>query len=259
MNRLIAVLTLLVLVTSACAAPAATPAPAPAATSAPAAPAAPAPTDVPPTQGLPELRPPVSGGLLNPPTPTPTEPGTRPDTANLNNWQVYHDANLGLTFKYPLDWRPTVRWYFPGTIGIVERIEVNPLEQSAGNGSQILVDIRTSRGDLLSWLKGQLSTGSLMIGQADLEGSVDSYNARLGDQPAVFVYAPEHGSGTSNMAQVHAGDDQYFYQFTYIGGSPDNASYRAIYLQLLGTVSLTGTTTSGLMLPTTAFTIGVTP
>ena len=253
MNRLIAVLTLLVLVTSACA-PTATPAPAPAAPAAPAATAAPQ-----PTQGLPELRPPVSGGLLNPPTPVPTAPGTRPDTANLNDWQVYRDANLGLTFKYPLDWRPTVRWYFPGTIGIVERIEVNPLDQSAGNGSQILIDIRTSRGDLLSWLKGQLSTGSLMIGQADLEGSVDSYNARLGDQPAVFVYAPEHGSGTSNMAQVHAGDDQYFYQFTYIGGSPDNLSNRAIYLQLLGTVSLTGTTPSGLMLPTTAFTPGVTP
>jgi len=270
MNRLIAVLTLLVLVTSACAAPAATPAPAPAATSAPAAPqptaaplpaapAAPAPTAVPPTQGLPELRPPVSGGLLNPPTPTPTEPGTRPDTANLNNWQVYHDANLGLTFKYPLDWRPTVRWYFPGTIGIVERIEVNSLDQSAGNGSQILIDIRTSRGDLLSWLKGQLSTGGLMIGPAEIEGNVDSYNAQLGGYPAVFVYAPGQGSGTSNMAQVHAGDDQYFYQFTYIGGIPDNASYRAIYVQLLGTVSLTGTTPSGLMLPTTAFTTGVGP
>ena len=259
------------LIVSACA-PAATPAAAPAAaTSAPAAPKPtaapfqPPPAAAPPTaapqatQGLPELRPPVSGGLLNPPTLAPTEPGTQPDTANLNNWQVYHDANLGLTFKYPPAWRPTVRWYFPGTIGIVERIEVNPLDQSSGNGSQILIDIRTSRGDLLSWLKGQLPTGGLIIGQADIEGSVDSYNARLGDQPAVFVYAPERGSGTSSMAQVHVGDDQYFYQFTYIGDIPDNVGNRAIYLQLLGTVTLTRTTTSGFKLPTTAFTTGITP
>ena len=259
------------LIVSACA-PAATPAAAPAAaTSAPAAPKPtaapfqPPPAAAPPTaapqatQGLPELRPPVSGGLLNPPTLAPTEPGTQPDTANLNNWQVYHDANLGLTFKYPPAWRPTVRWYFPGTIGIVERIEVNPLDQSTGNSSQILIDVRVSRGDLLSWLQGQLPTGGLMIGQADIEGNVDSYNARVGDSPAIFVYAPEHGSGTSNMAQVHAGDGQYFYQFTYIGGSPDNASYRAIYLQLLGLVTLTRTASSGLTLPTTAFTTGVGP
>ncbi len=272
MNRQIAAFILLMFIASACAAPA-TPAPAPAAqpTSAPAAPkpttapfqpppaAAPSTAAPQATQGLPELRPPISGGLLNPPTLAPTEPGTQPDTANLNDWQVYRDASLGLTFKYPPDWRPTVRWYFPGTIGIVERIEVNPLDQSTGNGSQILIDIRTSRGDLLSWLKGQLPTGGLMIGPADIESNIDNYNARLGDQPAVFVYAPEHGSGTSNMAQVYAGDDQYFYQFTYIGGIPDNASNRAIYLQLLGTVSLARTATSGLTLPTTAFTTGVTP
>ena len=272
-SRLVFIVVLM-LIAAACS-PAATPAPAPvAATSAPAAPAAPKPTTAPfqpppaaapptaapqATQGLPELRPPVSGGLLNPPTPIPTTPGTQPDTANLNNWQVYHDANLGLTFKYPPDWRPTARWYFPGTIGIVERVEVNPLDQSTGNSSQILIDVRTSRGDLLSWLKGQLPTGSLMIGQADMEGNVDSYNAQLSSYPAVFVYAPEHGSGTSNMAQIHAGDDQYFYQFTYIGGIPDNVSQRAIYLQLLGTVSLTRSVTSGLTLPTTAFTTGVTP
>ncbi|HEY4722842.1 MAG TPA: hypothetical protein VII92_13395 [Anaerolineae bacterium] len=194
---------------------------------------------------------------MNPPTPAPTEPGTRPDTANLNDWQIYRDANLGLTFKYPRDWQLAVRWYFPGAIGIVERIEVTQLDQSAGNSSQILIDIRLSRGDLLSWLKGQLPTGGVMIGRSELEGSIESYNARLGDYPAVFVYAPEQGSGTPNMAQVHVSDDRYFYQFTYIGDIPDSLSNRAIYLQLLGTVSLTGTITSGLTLPTTAFTIGV--
>jgi len=76
MNRLIAVLTLLVLVTSACAA---LPLRLHRSSShlGPGCACCPAYCYPQPTQGLPELRPPVSGGLLNPPTPTPTEPGTR--------------------------------------------------------------------------------------------------------------------------------------------------------------------------------------
>jgi hypothetical protein len=93
MKRQVAAFMLLMLIASACASPAPAPVPqqpaAPQPTKAPLQPTAAAalPTALPSaTQGLPELRPPVSGGLLNPPTLAPTEPGTRPNTATDRVW-----------------------------------------------------------------------------------------------------------------------------------------------------------------------------
>jgi hypothetical protein len=56
---------------------------------------------------------------------------------------------------------------------------------------------------------------------------------------------------------LHTGDNQYFYQVTYLGSAPDNLDYRAAFLHLLNTLTLTGTTASGVTLPTTTFTNGV--
>src|SRR5512143_2486934 len=131
MNRSLALLIVVLLLLAACApaAPAPTQAPAVQPTSAPAqaAPAAqPTLGAVIPTQapaqaipstpaplatGLPELKPPVSGGVLNPPTIIPTQPGNtsvtsgQPPTAT---WSLYRDPVLGLTFQYPRSWQTAI-------------------------------------------------------------------------------------------------------------------------------------------------------
>jgi hypothetical protein len=46
---------------------------------------------------------------------------------------------------------------------------------------------------------------------------------------------------------------------TYLGNTPDNPDNRAAFLHLLNTLTLTGTTSSGVTLPTTAFSNGVDP
>src|SRR5512145_2865969 len=119
MHRSLIVVLIVVLLLAACA-PAATPTSAPAQPAAPAqptrapeptkaaepthAPAAAAPigTQV-PTSAPAEVRPPASGGVLNPPTLSPTAIGSR---ANVNNngWITYRDKVYGLAFQYPPDW-----------------------------------------------------------------------------------------------------------------------------------------------------------
>jgi hypothetical protein len=74
----------------------------------------------------------------------------------------------------------------------------------------------------------------------------------------VFIYAPAHGK-LADVAELHAGDKQYFYQVTYLGNTPDNPDNRAAYLHLLNTLTLTGTTSSGVTLPATTFINGVDP
>ena len=57
---------------------------------------------------------------------------------------------------------------------------------------------------------------------------------------------------------LHTGDNQYFYQVTYLGSTPDNLDNRAAFLHLLNTLTLTGTTSSGVTLPTnTTFINGI--
>jgi hypothetical protein len=265
MNRSLAVLIVFALILAACATSAPTAAPAPqqpqqppamAQPTQPSQPAAPAPLPtMKATGGLPELRPPRSGGQLNPPTLAPTT-SSRP-IAGAANWQTYRDNSLGLSFQYPPDWRQSITT--SATRGILQRIEVTHLNQPAGNNAEVLIDIRKSQGDLLTWLKQELPTGR-MFDAAYIEGGlngVKSYNARIAGMPAIFIYAPEHGSGTPAMAALFVVDNQSIYQFTYSGDIPDNLTNRAIYWQLLNTVAFTRTVTPGLTLLKTSFTTGV--
>jgi hypothetical protein len=100
----------------------------------------------------------------------------------------------------------------------------------------------------------------LLIDPKALESadSARSYNARAGNSPAVFIYAPAHGQ-LAAVAELHTGDRQYFYQVTYLGGTPDNLDDRAAFLHLLNTLTLTGTTSSGVTLPATTFSNGIDP
>lgn len=235
------------------------PAPAPQATSGPALPsmpAAPAPT-LAPTKGQPGLRPPGSGGVLPIPTletlPTPI---VNVPNADNTGWIAYRDQNTGLAFQYPPDWQ--FKTEQRASTGILLRLSISRLNQSAGNNAQILVDVRRGSGDLLKWVKGELPLGSLMIDDKTIEGGaarLTDYNARLAGLPAVFLFAPKHGTGTPDMAEVHVAAAGYFYQFTYFGDIPDNKDNRAVYLQLLATVTVSGTTTASLALPQTAFVI----
>jgi hypothetical protein len=62
------------------------------------------------------------------------------------------------------------------------------------------------------------------------------------------------------VAELHTGDNQYFYQVTYLGNTPDNLDNRAAYLHVLNTLTLTGTTSSSVTLPlTTTFISGIDP
>jgi hypothetical protein len=281
MKRPLVLLLFVSLLLAACA-----PAASPAATSAPAAPvvvtkevqSAPAaqPTQVPalPTQasaaaiqptvaplatGLPEFRAPQSGGVLNPPTLVPTVAGNTSvmsGQAQPQVWVDYRDKVTGLAFQHPRDWPLTVSRNNKGT---VESIVVARANQPITNSVTILIDVRKKQGDLLTWLGQQLPTGLLLIDAKALEGGVNSYkayNARVGNNQAVFLYAPAHNK-ISDAATVQLADNQYLYQITYLGSSPDSLDDRATFLRVLNTLTLSGTTQAGVTLPQTTFTNGI--
>jgi hypothetical protein len=282
MKRSIVLLSVVLWLLAACAAPAATPAmPAPAAqpTSAPAA-AQPAPAQ--PTQplafptqaaapaiqptvnplatALPEFKPPQSGGALNPPTAIPTLPGNSLVTSGQQPpaWSTYRDQVSGLTFQYPRDWQTASDR--SGKDTVVSIVVARPA-QLITNTVSIVIDVRKKQGDLLTWLGQQLPTGLLLIDAKALENadSAKSYNARVGNNQAVFLYAPVHGK-LADVAELHTDDNQYFYQITYLSGTPDNLNDRVAFLHLINTLTLTGTTSSGVTLPTTTtFTSGIDP
>ncbi len=280
MNRSLALLIVVLLLLAACApaAPAPTQAPAVQPTSAPAqaAPAArptvemviptqaPAPaiqpTPAPLATGLPELKPPVSGGVLNPPTIIPTQPGNTSVTSGqppTSTWNLYRDPVLGLTFQYPRSWQTAIGRNSKDALASI--VVARPL-QTITNTTSIVIDVRKKQGDLLTWLSQQLPGGLLLIDAKALEGATGykAYNARIGNNQAVFLYAPAHGT-IADVAELHTSDNQYFYQVTYLGSAPDNPDGRAAFLQLLNTLTLTGTTSSGVTLPTTTFTNGIDP
>lgn len=221
---------------------------APEPTSAPAA----APTDISPTQPGAELRPPVSGGGLTSPTLVPTPIGLRTN-ANSTRWLAYRDATYGFAFQYPPDWT-----FGPPTNApkdVLLRLSVARLNQSRGNNAEIVIDVRKSTGDLLKWLQAELPQGTLQIEARAIEGGLNkltAYNAKLSGAAAVWVFAPTH-STIASVAELHVADQQYFYQITYLGDIPDNKDTRTVYLQLLSTLTLSGTTTASLALPTTTF------
>jgi len=275
MKRSLILFIAVLLLLAACA-----PAASPAATSAPAAqaPAAPAakPTGAPalPTQapaqasqptvaplatGLPEFKAPQSGGVLNPPTLIPTVAGNTSVTSGQTQPQVwidYHDKVTGLAFQHPRDWPLTVSRNNKET---VESIIVARANQPITNSVSILIDVRKKQGDLLTWIGQQLPIGLLLIDGKALESgtaSYKNYNARVGNNQAVFLYAPAHNK-ISDTAALHIADNQYFYQITYLGGAPDNLADRATFLHLLNTLTLTGTAVSGVTLPQTIFTNGI--
>ena len=273
MRRSLILFIAMLMLLAACA-PAATPA----ATSAPAAPAAPAaqPTSAPafPTQApaaaiqptvaplataLPKLNAPSSGGVLNPPTLIPTTVGNTSVTsgqAQPQDWINYRDTVTGLAFQHPRDWPITLSRNNKGT---VESIVVARANQPVTSSVSILIDVRKKQGDLLPWLGKQLPTGSLLIDAKALEGGTNSYkayNARAGNNQAVFIYAPAHDK-TADAAELHLADNQYFYQITYLGGSPASLDNRATFLRLLNTLTVSGTASSGVTLPQTAFTNGI--
>ncbi len=281
MKRLLASLIVVLLLLAACAAPAASPTQAPAAqpTSAPAA-AQPAPAQ--PTQpvlptlaaapaaqptvnplatALPEFRPPQSGGALNLPTAIPTVPGnsvTSGQQPPTSAWNTYREQTTGLMFQYPREWQTAIG---RNHNGIVVSIVMARPAQIITNTVSIVIDVRKKQGDLLTWLGQQLPTGLLLIDAKALEypDSAKSYNARVGNNQAVFLYAPAHGK-FADVAELHTADNQYFYQVTYLAGVPDNLDNRAAFLHLLNTLTLTGTTSSGVTLPiTTTFTNGIDP
>lgn len=262
-----------VLLLSACA-PAATPAPtqAPAqkpaaaqptaAAAVPAAPAQPAPaTQAPLPTALPKANPPQSGGVLNPPTIIPTLPGNSSVTSGqqplVSEWNTYRDQVSGLTFQYPREWQTAIG---RNSKSAVASIVVARPNQPVTNTVSIVIDVRKKQGDLLAWLSQQLPTGLLLIDPKALESAngAKSYNAQVGNSRAVFLYAPAHGK-LADVAELHTGDRQYFYQVTYLGSTLDNLDNRAAFLHLLNTLTLTGTTSSGVTLPTTTFISGVDP
>jgi hypothetical protein len=274
MKRLLILLVALLLLLAACS-PAAAPATQAPAAQAPAAPAA-QPTSAPafPTQApaaaiqptvaplstaLPEFKPPKSGGVLNPPTLIPSTPGNTSVTsgqAQPQIWIDYRDQETGLAFQHPRDWPITTSRNNKST---VESIIVARANQSITNSVSIVIDVRKKQGDLLTWIGQQLPIGLLLVDGKALEGgtsSYKSYNARAGDNQAVFVYAPAHNK-IADAAALHTADNQYFYQITYLGGSPDSLDNRATFLRLLNTLTLSGTAQSGVTLPPTAFTNGI--
>jgi hypothetical protein len=272
MKRPLALLIVMLLLLAACT-PAATPAP----TSAPAAPAAPAaqPTSAPaatqaPAQAvqptvvslataLPELKAPPSGGVLNPPTLIPTVPGKSSVTSGQTqpqDWVNFRDTVTGLAFQYPRDWPLTLSRNNKDT---VESILVARANQPLTNTVSIVIDVRKKQGDFLAWLSQQLPTGLLLIDAKALEGGPNSYknyNARLGNSQTVFIYAPAHNK-LADAAALHLADNQYFYQITYLGSHPDSLDNRAVFLRLLNTLTLSGTTSSGVTLPQTTFVNGI--
>jgi hypothetical protein len=217
------------------------------------------PTLKPLTTALPEFRPPQSGGVLTPPTLIPTLPGNSSVTSGQQSptWSTYRDQLTGLTFQYPREWQTAVGRNSKGTLASI--VLARP-GQPITNTASIVIDVRKKQGDLLTWLSQQLPTGFLLIDAKALESpdNAKSYTARVGNNRAVFVYAPAHGK-IVDVAELHTSDHQYFYQVTYLGSTPDNLDNRAAFLHLLNTVTLTGTTASGVTLPTTTFINGIDP
>jgi hypothetical protein len=208
----------------------------------------------------PEFRPPQSGGVLTPPTVVPTLTGNSSVTSGQQPpaWTAYRDQVTGLTFQYPRDWAMAVGRNNEATVASIMLVRPG---QPITNAVSIMIDVRKKQGDLLAWLGQQLPTGLLLIDAKALEGGANSAkadNARVGNSQAVFLYAPAHGK-INDVAELHAGDNQYFYQVTYLGSAPDNLDYRAAFLHVLNTLTLTGTTASGVTLPPTTFTNGVDP
>ena len=232
----------------------------PAPTVAPAQPAAPAaqPTQAMQATAQAELKPPVSGGVLNPPTLIATP---RNNPANIAptlpaNWGRYQESATGLTFQYPRDWPIAVSRSNKGTIA---SLALRPASRTITNAATILIDVRPKQGDWLAWLRQQLPAGRLLVDAAAVEGGPTAYaaaNAQLAGRPAVFVFAPAHAN-VNPVAALHIADDRYFYQFTYLGAAPDSADQRAIYWRLLNTALLSNTTPAGVQLPSTTFTTGL--
>lgn len=208
---------------------------------------------------LPEFKPPKSGGVLTPPTVVPTLPGNSSVTSGQQPpaWNTYRDPVTGLSFQYPRDWATAIGRNSQGTVASI--VVIRP-GQPITNAASIVIDVRTKQGDLLAWLSKQLPTGLLLIDAKALENadSARTYNAQVGNHQAVFVYAPAHGK-INDVAELHTSDNQYFYQVTYLGSAPDNLDYRAAFLHVLNTLTLTGTTSSEVTLPVTTFTDGVDP
>ena len=217
------------------------------------------PTRQPLATALPEFKPPQSGGVLNPPTLIPTLPGNSLVTSGQQPtaWTTYRDQVTGLTFQYPRDWPTAVGRNSKGTLASI--VVARP-GQPITNAVSIVIDVRKKQGALLTWLSQQLPAGLLLIDAKALESpdSAKSYTARVGNNQAVFMYAPAHGQ-LAAVAELHTGDNQYFYQVTYLGSTPDNLDSRAAFLHLLNTLTLTGTTSSGVTLPATAFSNGIDP
>ena len=215
------------------------------------------PTRQPLATALPEFKPPQSGGVLNPPTLIPTLPGNSLVTSGQQPtaWTTYRDQVTGLTFQYPRDWPTAVGRNSKGTLASI--VVARP-GQPITNAVSIVIDVRKKQGALLTWLSQQLPAGLLLIDAKALESpdSAKSYTARVGNNQAVFMYAPAHGQ-LAAVAELHTGDNQYFYQVTYLGSTPDNLDSRAAFLHLLNTLTLTGTTSSGVTLPATAFSNGI--
>jgi hypothetical protein len=189
--------------------------------------------------------------VLNPPTLAPTTIGSRTN-ANDNRWITYRDQAYRLAFQYPPDWTFSTKTVT--TTGLLRRLSAARLNQSRGNNAEILIEVRPANGDLLRWLKTELPKGSLAVEVSALETGINqlTYNAKLNGKPAVWLFAPIH-SGTAEVAALYSADQTYFYSFTYTGDVLDNKDNRAVYLQLLTTAVLSGTTDSSLALPTTAF------
>ncbi len=251
-------------------APAAQPTSAPPPTSAPAQPApawptqayiptsvpgAPRPTLPPLATGMPELKPPLSGGVLNPPTLVPTAVNSSV-TSGQTAWNTFREPTLGLSFQYPPDWQTAINRNNRSTVAT---ISITRTASTSMSSATIVIDVRRKQGDLLTWLSRQLPIGLLLLDGKALEGGANSYrvfNARLAGNPAVFLYAPAHAA-VADAAALHTADEQYFYQFTYLGSRPDNVENRVVFLRLLSTTSLSGTLSAGVLLSQTAFTTGV--
>ncbi len=267
MRRSLIVVLIIVLLLAACA-PAATPTTAPAQPAAPIQPqatsAAKATQAVQPTLSAPaaavpigtqaptsapaEVRPPISGGVLNPPTLSPTTIGSNPNS-NPNGWITYRDKAYNFAFQYPPDWTFATKTAPP--TGVVQRLSVARLNQSAGNNAEILIDVRKSSGDLLKWVQSNLRSG-VALAPNSLEVGVNQldYNAKLNGRSAIWVYG---NSGKDEVAWLYAADQTYDYAVYYHADLPANKDNRAVYLQLLSTLTLSGTTTGNLALPQTAF------
>ena len=219
------------------------------------------PTQQPLATALPEFKPPQSGGVLNPPTIIPTLPGNSSVPSGqqppVSEWRAYRDPVSGLSFQYPRDWPTAVGRNSKGTLASI--VVARP-GQPITNAVSIVIDVRKKQGDLLAWLGQQLPTGLLLIDAKALESpdSAKSYNARVGNNQAMFMYAPAHGKSAA-VAELHTGDKQYFYQVTYLGSTPDSLDNRAMFLHLLNTLTLTGATSSGVTLPATTFSNGIDP